>query len=125
MRARSFWPFPPAPLRTGRATFEASGSLVSLFPILWPLVMDVIMASFAERDALTLTGYHDVHPQRFLPTLSPVQVCQMAYVMHVDVLLAFTYFAGVVEESFDSLGSPAYVWHTYLILDGGVLFPEE
>jgi hypothetical protein len=33
MRARSFWPFPPAPLRTGRATFEASGSLVSLFPI--------------------------------------------------------------------------------------------
>ena len=96
MRARSFWPFPPAPLRTGRATFEASGSLVSLLPILWPIVMDVIMASFAERDALTFTGYHDFHPKRFLPTLSPVQVCQMAYVMHLDVLLAFTYFAGVV-----------------------------
>jgi hypothetical protein len=87
--------------------------------------MDVIMASFAERDALPLTGYHDFHPKRFLPTLSPVQVCQMAYVMHVDVLLAFTYFAGVVEESFDSLGSPAYVWHKSLILDGGLLCPEE
>ena len=45
--------------------------------------------------------------------------------MHLDVLLAFTYFAGVVYESFDYLGSPAYVWHKYLILDGGVLFPEE
>src|SRR6266705_1216370 len=44
--------------------------------------------------------------------------------MHVDVLLAVTYCAGVVSESFDSLGSSAYVWHTSLILDGGVLFPE-
>ncbi len=96
MRARSFWPFPPAPLRTGRATFEASGSLVSLFPILWPIVMDVIMASFAARDALTFTGDHDCHPQRLLPTLAPGQVCQLAYGMHVDVLLAFPYFAGVV-----------------------------
>ena len=80
------------------------------------MVLAVSMASCAERDALTFTGYHDVHPQRFLPTLSPMQVCQMVYVMHWDVLLAFTYFAGVVSESFDSLGSPASVWHQYLLL---------
>ena len=70
--------------------------LVSLFPNLWPIEMDVVMASFAERNALTFTGYHDFHPKRFLPTFFLVQVCQVAYVVHLDMLLAFTYFAGVV-----------------------------
>jgi hypothetical protein len=31
--------------------------------------MDVIMVSFAERDALTFAGYHDFHPKRFLASV--------------------------------------------------------
>jgi hypothetical protein len=30
--------------------------------------MDVIMASSAERNALAFSGYHDLHPERFLPS---------------------------------------------------------
>ena len=53
------------------------------------------MASLAERYALAFAGNHDVHPERFLPPSFLVQVCQVSYVVHLDMLLASTYFAGV------------------------------
>src|SRR2546430_2150989 len=93
--APSFGRTDHSPLRTVRATFMAHGSLVSLFPELWPVVVHIHMTPPAERDALAFACHHDLHPERFLPPSLLVQVCQMSYVMHLDVFLAFTYFAGV------------------------------
>jgi len=72
--------------------------------------MDVFMAFPAERNALAFACDHDLHPERFLPASLFVQVRQCAYVVHCDMLVAFTYFAGVCEQSFDQLTSPAYAW---------------
>ena len=58
--------------------------------------VDVIMASLAEWYALAFACNHDFHPERFLPTSFLVQVCQVSHVVHLDMLLASTYFAGVV-----------------------------
>ena len=55
------------------------------------------MAFPAERYALAFACDHDLHPERFLPTPFFVQACQFAYVMHLDMLVAFTYFACVFE----------------------------
>src|SRR4029450_12282489 len=45
----------------------SSGSLVSLSLSLWPIMMDVIMTSLAQWDALALSHDHDLHPERHLP----------------------------------------------------------
>ena len=90
-------PFPPVPLQTVLATFMAHGSLVSLSLRLWPIAVDVHVAPPAEWDALAFACTHDLHPERFLPASSFVQVCQVAYVVHFHVLLASTYFAGIFE----------------------------
>ena len=100
-------PFPPAPLQTVLATFMAHGSLVSLSLRLWPIAVDVHVAPSAEWDALAFACTHDLHPERFLPASSFVQVCQMSYVVHFHMLLASTYVAGIVEEPFNEFGSPA------------------
>ena len=59
--------------------------------------VDVIMASLAEWYALAFACNHDLHPERFLPLSLLVKVCQFAYVVHLDMLFAVTYFAGVVK----------------------------
>ena len=87
--------FSPVP-RTGRATFEASGSLVSLSLRLWPIEMDIHMASLAYRYTFAFAFDHMLHPQRFLPSSLFVQVCQFSYVMHLDFFFALTYFTGVL-----------------------------
>src|SRR3989442_11176541 len=103
-------PFPPVPLQTVLATFMAHGSLVPLFPRLWPIEVDVHVTPPAERDALTFACTHALHPERFLPASLFVQVGQMAYVVHFHVLLASTYVAGIFEEPFDFFQPPAYIW---------------
>ncbi len=65
--------------------------------------MNIHVTPLAEREALAFACNHDFHPQRFLPTSFLVQVCQMSYMVHVDMLLAPTDFAGVVAEPFDYL----------------------
>ena len=54
--------FPWSPSEPDVILVASSGSPVSLSLQLWPIVVDVIMAAFAERDTLAFTGYHDFHP---------------------------------------------------------------
>ena len=79
----------------------SSGSPVSLFLYLWLIVMNVIMTSFAERNALAFARDHDFHPERHLPLSFLVQVSKVSNVVHLYVRLTSTYFARVLEESFD------------------------
>ena len=72
-----------------------------MFLHLWPIVVYVAVTSFAERYAFAFSGYHDFHPQRFLPLTSLIQVCQFAYMMHLYMLFAFTYFTRIVKYSLD------------------------
>ena len=58
--------------------------------------MDVVMTSSAERNALAFSGYHDLHPERFLPSALFIQVCQFAYMMHLYMLFAATYVTCVM-----------------------------
>ena len=58
--------------------------------------MDVVMTSSAERNALAFSGYHDLHPERFLPSALFIQVCQFAYMMHLYMLFASTYLTCVM-----------------------------
>ena len=58
--------------------------------------MNVFMTSFAEWDTLAFSRYHDFHPERFLPFALFVQVCQFAYMMHLDTLFASAYFTCVI-----------------------------
>ena len=58
--------------------------------------MDVVMTSSAERNALAFSGYHDLHPERFLPSALFIQVCQFAYMMHFYMLFASTNVACVM-----------------------------
>jgi hypothetical protein len=102
----------------------AHGSLVSLSPRLWPIVVDVHVAPPAEWDALAVAGTPDWHPERLLPASSFVQGCQMAYVVPFHVLLAATSVAGIVEEPGHEFGSPASIGSHDLILDGGGLSLE-
>ena len=59
--------------------------------------MDVVMTASAERNALAFSGYHDLHPERFLPSALFIQVCQFAYMMHLYMLFASTYFTCIVK----------------------------
>ena len=65
--------------------------------------MDVIMTSLTQWDALAFPRDHDLHPGRHLPFALFVEVSYVSNVMHLYVLLFSTYFACVVEESFDYL----------------------
>jgi len=59
--------------------------------------MNIHVTPLAEWDALAFVRNHDFHPKRFFPMSFLVQVCQMSYMVHVEMRLAPTYFAGVVE----------------------------
>jgi hypothetical protein len=61
------------------------------------------MTSLAQWDALALSHDHDFHPERHLPFALFVEVSYVSNVMHLYVLRFSTYFACVIEESFDYL----------------------
>src|SRR5262249_45129577 len=63
-----------APAEPDWILVASSGSPVSLSLQLWPIVMDVVMTSPAQWDALALSRDHDLHPGRHLPFTLFVQV---------------------------------------------------
>ena len=88
--------FPSAPLRTGLATFAASGSLVSFDSQSWysgclhTLLqrtpgMDVHVAGSAHDQRLTTPCRHDLHPDRRLSPSFLSQVFQGPYVVHLNL----------------------------------------
>ena len=66
--------FPWSPSEPDLILVASSGSPVSLSLQLWPIVMDVVMTSPAQWDALALSRDHDLHPGRHLPFTLFVQV---------------------------------------------------
>ena len=66
--------FPWSPSEPDLILVASSGSPVSLSLQLWPIVMDVVMTSPAQWDALALSRDHDLHPERHLPFTLFVQV---------------------------------------------------
>ena len=86
-----------APSEPDGILVASSGSPVPLSLRPWPIGMHIIMACSAEWDTLAFACYHDVHPERFLPTALLVQVCEFAYMVHFYTLFASAYLACVVS----------------------------
>jgi hypothetical protein len=75
LRARSIAGlFSQPPSEPDLILIASSGSPVSVSLRPWRVMLDVLMTPSAERYALTLSGYHELHPERHLPFTLFVQV---------------------------------------------------
>src|SRR5215471_1866533 len=98
LRARSIAGlFPQPPSEPDVRLVASSGSPVPLSLRPWPIVMYIIMATFAERNALPFSCNHDFHPQRHFPFPLFIQVFELSYMVHLHFFLGPAYLACIIE----------------------------
>ena len=95
-------PFPSAPLRTARESFDlkqlASGLCVERVP-LRSFSMNRLVAPLTDDQGLAAAGRHDLDPGRLLPLSWSVQISQLADVVDLTASLGAAQFAFLSQKA--------------------------